>query len=132
MTANLNPVFTLNPNVGTGALATAEASLTAPSTVVTILTAGANGTMLERVTVHGTATSAAALVRLFLYDGAAYHLFEELVVPVAVVSTTVAAFDIASSKITPATPLVLPSGWSLRATITVSQTAQVIAEGGDF
>ncbi len=133
MPANTSPVFTLTPNVGCARLTTADSAYTGtPTNKATLFTAGANGSLVSRVTVHGAATSAAAVVRLFLFDAANYTLYEEILVPAATGSSTVAQAEVPSAKITPATPLALATTWTLVATVSVSQATNVVAEGGDY
>lgn len=80
-----------------------------------------------RVIAKGTTT--AGMIRLFLHDGAAYHFYEELVVAAITPSATVAAFDI---EYIPTKPLVLPTGWSLRASTEKAEAFSVLATGGNF
>lgn len=123
------------PKVGAALLTTADTSLTAPTTVSTIITAGANGTRIDYIEVIGVATTVSGLVNLFLYDGATYHLWQQLPVQAVTVGTTSPSFVINMSSNVDAEvlPLVIPSGYSLRATATVAQTGiKVIAYGGDM
>ncbi len=133
MSANTTPIFTKTPNIGFGNVATADSAYTGtPTNKATVFTAATDGSLVTRVTAHGAATSAAAIVRLFLFDGSTYTLYEEILVPAATGSATVAQFDVASAKITPQTPLALKTGWTIVATTSVSQSTNVICEGGDF
>ena len=78
------------------------------------------------------ATSAAAVVRLFLYDstgGGNHYLVDEYVIAAATGSATVAQTRVSTTY----NNLVLPSGsWSLRVSTSVSQTTNVIALGADL
>lgn len=133
MTASLNPVFTATPNATAPAsLSVAETSRTAPANAVACVTAGANGTMISRVHVHATGTTTAGMVRLFLFDGTNYHLREEIPVSAVTPSGTVPAFSADSAVFTPATPVAIPAGWSLRATTVNAEGFQVTGEAGDF
>jgi hypothetical protein len=123
-----SPEFAVVPRIGVANVATADSSYTAPSSVGTVLTAGASGTRIEEIVVKCAATSAAARVRIFLYDGSTYHLFDEYAVTAATASSTVSTFRLATAYAN----LVLPSGWSLRATTSVSQSTNVIAIGADL
>lgn len=122
------PAFAVTPRVGAVSIATAEASYTAPTSVGTVLSAAATGTRIAEVVVKSVATSAAALVRLFLFDGTTYYLLDEVTIAAATGSATVQQTRVSTTY----NNLVLPSGWSLRATISVSQATHVIALGADL
>ena len=121
--------------VGTALLTTADTSLTAPTTVGTVFTAGASGSRIDYVEVMGVATTTACLINLFIYDGSTYHLWQQIPVVAVTTSTTAASFvaNISSNSNGNIMPLCIPTGYSLRATVTVTQTGvKVIAYGGDF
>lgn len=125
----LEPAFAVTPRIGAVSVATADSSYTAPTNVGTVITGVAAGTRISEVVVKAAATSAAAIVRLFLYDGTTYWLFDEIVVAAATGSSTVAQTRVSTTY----NNLVLPSAsWSLRATISVSQATHVTALGADL
>lgn len=123
------PAFAVTPRIGAVSIATADSSYTAPTNVGTVLTGASTGTRIVEVVIKCAATSAAAIVRLFLYDGTTYWLFDELVIAAATGSSTVAQTRV----VTTYGNLVLPSSsWSLRATTSVSQATHVTALGADL
>lgn len=123
------PAFAVTPRIGSVSVATADSSYTAPTNVGTVLTGASTGTRIAEVVVKAAATSAAAIVRLFLYDGTNYWLFDEIVVAAATGSATVAQTRVSTTY----SNLILPSAsWSLRATISVSQATHVTALGADL
>jgi len=127
--------YASTPKVGSANLTTADTSLTAPTTVGTILTAGASGTRIDYIEVQGVATTVAGLVNLFIFDGTTYFLWQQVPVIAITSSTTVPAFaaNLSSNSNSNVMPLTLPTGYSLRATTSVAQTGvRVIAYGGDF
>lgn len=127
--------YAATPKVGAALLTTADTSLTAPTTVGTVITAAASGTRIDYIEVMGVATTAAGLINLFIYDGTTYHLWQQVPVIAVTTSTTGASFNatISSNGNANVMPLTLPTGYSLRATTTVAQTGvKVIAYGGDF
>lgn len=127
--------YASTPQVGSANLTTADTSLTAPTTVGTILTAGASGTRIDYIEVKGVATTVAGLVNLFIFDGTTYFLWQQVPILVITSSTTVPTFvaNLSSNSNSNVMPLTLPTGYSLRATTTVAQTGvRVIAYGGDF
>lgn len=125
------PAFAATPKIGaaTATVNTArDGTGTAPATV---LTAGSSGTQIREVVVKGV-DPADSVVVLWLHDGTNLVLFDEVDLgnpdPA---SNTVAGYRTSVRYDT----LFLPSGWSLRATITVSPTTgnvTVIALGADL
>lgn len=127
--------YASTPKVGAALLTTADTSLTAPSTVGTVVTAGSSGTRIDFIEVIGVATTVSSLINLFIYDGSTYHLWKQIPVQAITTSTTTPSYAAAlsSSTMPLELPLILPTGYSLRATTTVTQTGvKVIATGGDF
>lgn len=127
--------YASTPKVGSALLTTADTSLTAPTTVGTVLSAGASGSRIDYIEVMGVATTVASLINLFIYDGTTYFLWQQVPVIAVTTSTTVPSFVavLSSNGNANIMPLNLPTGYSLRATTTVAQTGvRVIAYGGDF
>lgn len=127
--------YASTPKFGSAVLTTADTSLTAPSTVGTIVSAGASGTRIDYIEVMGVATTVAGLINLFVYDGTNYILWQQIPVQAITTATTTPSYTAAISSNGNANvmPLTLPTGYSLRATTTVAQTGvRVTAYGGDF
>ena len=127
--------YAATPRIGSATLTTADTSLTAPTTVGTILTAGSSGTRIDYIDIQGVATTTACLVNLFIYDGSTYILWTQVPVIAVTSSTTAPAFAATLSSNVNANlmPLILPTGYSLRAAVSVTQTGvRVTAQGGDF
>ena len=124
-----SPQFAATPLVGAVQISTADTSLTAPTSAGVVVTAGSSGSRIDEVVVLAPATVAAGLVRLFLYNGTSYFLWREVAVTATTPSTTVAAFtsSVRNDTRSDLALLVLPSGWSLRATTTIAQTINVFA-----
>lgn len=124
-----SPQFAVTPRIGNVSIATAEASYTAPINVGTLITGAATGTRIAEIVVKMAATSAAAIVRIFLYDGTTYWHFDELTVAAATGSATVQQTRVSTTY----NNLILPSAlWSVRVTTSVSQTTHVTALGADL
>lgn len=132
MSASIN--YASTPVVGGGVLTTGDTSRTAPTTTTTIFTS-TNGGQVERITITPVATTVSSVVRIFRYDGTNYHLYTEvqiaaqtLAAGTAVVPQTLEAVDNPNLF-----PIIIPAGWSLRATVNDTQTGiQVQAEGGGY
>lgn len=127
--------YAATPKVGSALLTTADTSLTAPTTVGTVLSAGANGTRIDYIDIQGVATTVAGNINLFIFDGTNYILWNQVNVVAVTSSTTSPAWQatLSSNGNANLMPLTLPTGYSLRATTSVSQTGiRVTAYGGDF
>lgn len=127
------PVFAATPVCWSGLVpATADTSMTAPTNVTTLGTAGASGTKIEEIVCQGVGTTAAGVVNIFLYDGSSYHLYDFFIVPAYTSSTTVGAWRASRQY----QNLILPSNsWSLRCTVTTAgdqSLVKVTAIGGSY
>jgi hypothetical protein len=124
-----SPAFAVTPRIGAVSIATADSSYTAPSNVGTLITGASTGTRIAELVVKCAATSAAAVVRVFLYDGTTYWLFDEITVAAATGSSTVQQTRISNTY----NNLILPSAsWSIRVTTSIAQTTHVTALGADL
>jgi hypothetical protein len=124
-----SPVFAVTPRIGAVSIATADSSYTAPTNVGTLITGASTGTRISEIIVKNAATSAAAIVRVFLYDGSTYWLFDEVTVAAATGSATVQQSRVSTLY----TNLILPSAsWSVRVTTSVAQATHVTALGADL
>ena len=124
-----SPAFAVTPRIAAVSVATADSSYTAPTSVGTLITGVATGTRVNEIVVKCAATSAAAIVRIFLWDGTAYWLFDEIVVAAATGSATVAQTRVSTTY----NNLILPSAsWSVRVTTSVAQTTHVTALAADL
>lgn len=117
------PSFAATPRAMCGLVpGTADTSNTAPTNVTTLGSAGSNGTKIDQIDVVPVGTVVAGLVNVFLYDGSAYHLHEPVTVAAATVNTTTAPVKVSYYY----DNLVLPSGWSLRVTNTVTGNVSLL------
>ena len=125
-----SPAFAVTPRIGAVSIATADSSYTAPSTVGTLITGASTGTRIAEIVVKCAATSAAAIVRVFLVDGSSnYWLFDEITVAAATGSSTVQQTRVSTTY----NNLILPSAsWSVRVTTSIAQTTHVTAIGADL
>lgn len=132
MPANTEPIFLLTPNIGCVDVVTANTNRDGTGTIATVFTAGANGSKINEIVVKATGDLADSTITFFLHDGSNYFIFDEWDVgDAAAGSATVASYR---ERRTYAN-LVLPTGWTLRAAITVAPTAgsvKVTALGGNY
>lgn len=130
----LVPQFASIPKVGAGSLSAANTNRDGTGTLVTIVTAGTNGSRIDSVTVCATATTTAGMVRLFLHDGTTAFLLKEIPVSSITPSGTVQAFSAYLTSFTNPElfPKTIPSGWSLRASTNNAEAFRVIADAPDL
>jgi hypothetical protein len=124
-----NPAFAVTPRLASVSVATAEASLTSPTNFSTLITGVTAGTRVAEIAAKATSGFAACVIRVFLYDGTTYYLFDEIVFTAVASSSTAASGRVTATY----SNLVLPSSsWSVRVTTSVSQTMHVTAMGADL
>ena len=140
MAANTNPVFPLTAQVPVGqTITTANTAKDGTGTVVTLFTAGVNGSKVDGVQVAYTGTSVATVLRLFINNGSTNAtagnntLYKSISVPANTLSETAAAADFFTSLVNGGS-LMLPAGYKLMATIgtTVAAALALTASGGDL
>lgn len=128
------PAFISAPRIGVGSLTTGQTARSAGTTtsVVDILTAGTNGTRILEVVLKASDDPADSCVVLWLHNGTTNYPFDEIDLGnPAAGSTTVTSYRASQTY----SNLVLPSGWKLQASITVTPTAGAVkcfALGGDL
>ena len=122
------PSFAATVKASAANIATADTSRTSPTNVGTVFTAGASGSRIDEINIVSTGTTPAGVVRLWVYTGSVYYLLSETLVTATTPSTAQAVF----SSVSTYNNLMLPSGYSIRATTNNSESFNVIAFGGDF
>jgi hypothetical protein len=122
------PNFAATPRVGAVLISTADTSRSAPTNVGTVLTAGSSGSRIDEINVVAMGTTTANVVRLFLFDGTNYFLMQEVLIAPLTPSVTAPVVTYISTY----SNLMLPNGWSLRATTNNAESYEVLAFGGDF
>ncbi len=132
MAYTYRPIFIAVPKAWNVSIATANANRDGTGTVGTLVTAGSNGSRIDKITITAIVTTTAGMIRFFVHDGTNFRAFKEVLVTAITPSATVAAF---TSEITRSDDLpivVLQTGWSLRVATEKAETFHVVAEGGDF
>jgi hypothetical protein len=127
-----SPAFISTPRIGRCSLSTANTATDGTGTITDLITGVAAGTRVLSINVQGTATTVAALVNIFLWDGTQWDLFDQVTITATTGSNTTKGYRL----VTAYTDLVLPStSHKLGATISVapsSGTVRVAAFGGDL
>jgi hypothetical protein len=126
------PAFAATVNNAAAISSTANTNRDGTGTITTVLTAGSSGSKIDELVVKADGDLADCTIVWYLYDGSNYHVYDEWDVGnPAAPSATVASYREARAY----ENLVLKSGWSLRASITVAPTTgalQYQAFGGDY
>lgn len=120
--------------VGAALLTTGDTSRTAPTTTGTIFTATSGG-QVERIVIIPVGNTVTSVVRIFRYDGTVYNLYAEIPISAQTLSGTSAVTTITLEAVTTPNlfPILVPTGWSLRATVNDTQVGiKVQAEGGAY
>lgn len=126
--------YASTPKVGVGQISTANTARNGTGTIGTVFTAGTNGSRIDMIDVQATATTTSGMIRLFVHDGTSAYLVAELPVLAVTPSGTSPAYSqqLNTNTMTQFLPIVLPTGWSLRASTNNAEAFNVIAFGGDF
>lgn len=139
MAANISPIFVLTPNLTSATVAAANTARDGSGTLVTLFTAGTNGSRLDFVTFNSaqaTAAASSAMVgRIFVTDAAGANpvLLAEVALPTITASNTVIG---QTQTIAFNNGLILASGQIVKCTISVfagvQDQYQVTARGGNY
>jgi hypothetical protein len=136
MPANTTPIFPLTPIVGVGSVVSvANTALDGTGTVVTIFTAGTNGSRVDYVRVKNTGTAVATAFRLFVNNGGATSTAtnNSLVAEQTVTAYTLSQTAASTDYVIPL-GINLPTGYRLTASVgTVVAAALVVTViAGDY
>jgi hypothetical protein len=132
MAATINYAGT--PKIGIGLLSVANTARDGTGTLATVFTAGAGGSRIDAIDLQATVTTTAGMIRLFIQDGTNARLVAEFPVLAQTPSATAVAWSrmLNTNTMTPLLPIILPTGYSLRASTNNAEAFNVIAFGGDF
>ena len=126
------PAFASTPLTGSAiAPSTNDTSLTAPSNVSVLVTAGANGARIDFVRIYGVGTTVAGRLNIFRYDGSHYWLVDSVLIIAITPSTTQLVFNQTNAY----DELLLNAGDKLVFSVMESGNESLLcvtAEGGSF
>jgi len=131
MAVNVQPIFPVAPKIGYGdtiATLTSRAKITGTTGLTQVTATSTNGLRVDAITVTLAATSSAACVLIFLYNGTTSFLFDEFVIAAVTASNTVPAYS--QTKYYP--NLVLGPNDQIYAATTIAQNTDVFAFGGTY
>jgi hypothetical protein len=121
--------YAATPRAAVGQVVTANTNRDGTGTLATIFTAGSSGSRVDDIKIQALATTTAGVVRLFLHDGTNARLWQEIMVTATTPSTSVQAFNTTLYN----QALVLPNGWSLRASTNNAEGFNIlVTRAGDF
>ena len=126
--------YAATPKCGVGQVSVANTTRDGTGTIATIFTAGANGSRIDAIDLKAVGTTTAGMLRLFIHDGVNARLLTELPVVAVTPSAALPSWEarLNGNSMSQVLPLVLPTGYSLRASTHNAETFNVIALGGDF
>lgn len=124
-----SPVYASTVNTGAGALSVANTGRDGSGTVVTLFTAGAGGSRIDKIVCKATVTTTAGTLRFWLHNGSTAYLFHEEVVAANTVSATNPAWG---CVITLDGGVTIPTGWTLKGATNNAETFNIIVTGGNF
>lgn len=126
--------YASTPKCGVGQVSVANTNRDGTGTLATIFSAGASGSRIDAIDLKAVGTTTAGMIRLFIHDGTNARLLTEVPVTAITPSSTLPSWEaqLNTNTMTQVLPLVLPTGYSLRAATNNAETFNVIALGGDF
>jgi len=124
-----SPAFAATPRIAAVNIATANTNRDGTGTIGTLITGATNGTQVREIVVKARVTTTAGMVRVFLYDGTTYYLYDEISMLAATPSGTVQA---TRANVTYANLILPSSSWSVRVSTHNAESADVTALGADL
>lgn len=135
MPANTSPIFPLTPNISWATVTTANTAKDGTGAVVTVFTAGANGSRVDYLKVRALGTNVATVLRVFVNNGGANTTAanNSLILDQTIAATTNSETAQLVDNIIQL-DLSLPAGYKINVAIgtTVSAGLQVTGVGGDY
>lgn len=98
-------------------------------TIVDLITAGAQGSLIEMIRVQAVVATTVGVIRIFVHNGSAYNLYKELLVTAITPSTTIEAFSI---EFVPSKPWVIPTGYKIGISTHNAEAFRVFAHSGNY
>lgn len=145
MPANTAPIFTAVPDIqwgsadgngGTpGPLKTANTAVDGTGTVLTVFTAGPNGSYVRRLTCRAAGTNGATVLRIFINNGSTNAtIANNILIGEMTLSATTANAAAALQDFSYSLDFALPAGYKIQVTLgaTVVAGVWVAAVGGDY
>lgn len=128
------PAYAATPKIGIGQISTANTNRDGTGTIGTVFTAGSSGSRIDAIDIKATGTTTSGMIRLFIHNGTTAYLLTEVPVIAVTPSGTLPAWEVQlnTNSMSQVLPILLPTGYSLRASTNNAETFNVAALGGDF
>lgn len=129
-----NAQYASTPRIGIASLSAANTLRTGTGTIIPVFAAGSIGSRIDAINIKATSTTTAGAIRLFIHDGTNAHLLTELPVTAITPSATVPSWEVQlnTNSMSQILPIILPSGYSLRASTEKAEAFNVLAQGGNL
>jgi hypothetical protein len=116
------------------AIATANTAKDGTGTIGTVYTAGASGSRIDAINAKATVTTTAGMLRLFIHNGTTAFLLTEIPINAVTSGATANSWEcqLNNNTMSQLFPILLPTGYSLRASTNNAENLNVFAQGGDF
>ena len=121
------PQFAAAPRIERALVTTAEAALDGSGNVVSVFTAGSQGSYISNIVIKAIQNTTAGMIRIFTSQSGSYRLLEEVSVTAITKSATVKAF---SSTLNLNLPI--PNGTSIGVSTEKTESFIITVEGGDY
>lgn len=132
MAVTATPIFLQTPKCWYAQVSTANTARDGTGTIATVVTGGTNGSKIDRIFVFGVGTVTAGVVRLFISDGSTTRLYYEIMVSAITPSASVQGWFGSLDCSLPGNEIIIPNGYTLKASTHNAETFNVFAFGGDF
>lgn len=129
-----NPSYAAAPRCAVGQVSAANTARDGTGTIATIFTAGASGSRIDAINLKAVSTTTAGMIRLFIHDGTNARLLTELPVVAVTPGASSPSWEaqLNANSMSQVLPIILPTGYSLRASTEKAEVFNVISIGGDF
>jgi hypothetical protein len=133
MAVTATPIFSQAVRHAVATISTANTNRDGSGTIGTIFTADAtDGSIVDHIDITAIGTTTAGVVRLYVHNGSAAFLWKEILVTAITPSTSIAAWSHQVDCAQRGNALLLPAGWSLRASTHNAESFNVHAFGSDL
>lgn len=128
------PTYAAIPNTSIGQASVANPNRDGTGALATVFTAGASGSRIDAINLKATGTTTQGMLRLFIHNGTSASLLSEVPVLAITPSPALPSWEaqLNTNTMSQLFPLILPSGYSLRAATEKAEVFNVIAMGGNF
>jgi hypothetical protein len=126
--------YASTPRTGVVVIDTANTARDGTGTLGTVLLAPASGSRIDGLDIQAVGTTTAGMVRLFVHNGTTAFLLTEIPVIAVTPGAAIPAWSVhLSTNSNPNFPIVLGSGFSLRASTNNADAFNIITtQAGDF